>query len=217
MSDLARIHILKKQAGLDDDAYRDLLERETGKRSARALSPRERQAVIRALMRLQGPVLELAADRSAYARKLRALWCTGYWLGVIDTRAPEAMRAFLKRQTGLDSDRFLRDPKDADKAIEALKDWIRRKTANPGLFRIEKGLPAIYNNPQFQVVLHVWSKLAAVQAAPSSTLTGYLIDTFGHGDPERLNGADWIAVHRELGTLYRATLVRRGARGTRRP
>ena len=34
---LARVHLLAKQSGLEEDAYRDLLERETGRRSAAVL------------------------------------------------------------------------------------------------------------------------------------------------------------------------------------
>lgn len=215
MTTLARIHVLKKQAALDEDSYRDLMQRETGKRSAKDLTAAERRAFIGVLTGLQRRF-----DRSSrealqpYAAKLRALWISGYWLGVISERSDTAMQAFLKRQTGLDSDRFLRNPQDGEKAIEALKDWIRRKTGNAGLFRIEAGLPALYNDPRFQVVLHLWSELIARNAAPCSTLTGYLIDTFGHGDPERLTGSDWAVVHQGLGTLSRGT-VSHGVRGRR--
>ena len=47
--DLARIHLGKKQVGLDDEAYRDLLKSLTGKISAAALNFRERNQVITAL------------------------------------------------------------------------------------------------------------------------------------------------------------------------
>lgn len=35
---LAKVHIAKKDLGLDDDVYRDLLQREFGKRSAKSLT-----------------------------------------------------------------------------------------------------------------------------------------------------------------------------------
>ncbi len=44
--DLARIHLLKKDLGLDDDSYRDLLEKLTGKRSAGKLTGPERNKVL---------------------------------------------------------------------------------------------------------------------------------------------------------------------------
>ncbi len=44
--DLRRIHAGQRFLGLDDDNYRDLLERLTGKRSAADLDPRQRRLVI---------------------------------------------------------------------------------------------------------------------------------------------------------------------------
>ena len=46
---LAVVHVGKKELGLDDDTYRDLLERITSKRSARDLKIEELNKVIRAL------------------------------------------------------------------------------------------------------------------------------------------------------------------------
>lgn len=43
---LAKIHIGKKQLGLDDDTYRDVLWRLTGKRSAKELSVRQLRQVL---------------------------------------------------------------------------------------------------------------------------------------------------------------------------
>jgi hypothetical protein len=185
-------------------SYRDLMERETGKRSAKDLSDADRLAFIRALNRLQPAAKRAAKSIGPYATKLQALWIAGYNLGVIDNRSDRALRAFLKRQTDLDHSRFLRNPQDADKAIEALKDWIRRKTGNAGLFRIEAGLPWVYNDPRFQVVLHLWSDLVSRGAAPASTLTGYLTGEFGQDDPAALSGADWIGLQNTLGQLRRS-------------
>jgi phage gp16-like protein len=46
MSSLAKIHIGKKQLGLAEDDYRDLLERTTGKRSSASMSEGQRQSVL---------------------------------------------------------------------------------------------------------------------------------------------------------------------------
>ncbi len=45
-NDLAKIHLLKKDLGLDDDSYRDMLEKLTGKRSAGKLTGPERNKVL---------------------------------------------------------------------------------------------------------------------------------------------------------------------------
>lgn len=50
--DLARIHLAKKQLGLDDASYRDILRSCTGKTSAGELNPRERFKVLQTLLQL---------------------------------------------------------------------------------------------------------------------------------------------------------------------
>ncbi|MGO1072289.1 phage protein GemA/Gp16 family protein [Lysobacter sp. CA199] len=62
---LARIHMAQQQAGLDDDAYRDLLERVTGKRSASAMTPGEHLAVLGEFARLapRGRAVRAAAKK----------------------------------------------------------------------------------------------------------------------------------------------------------
>jgi len=50
--DLARIHLAKKELGLDDDAYRTLLQGLVKKTSAADLTARERWHVLKALERL---------------------------------------------------------------------------------------------------------------------------------------------------------------------
>ncbi len=50
--DLARIHLAKKELGLDDDTYRSLLKTITGKDSASDLGPGERWKVLCELGRL---------------------------------------------------------------------------------------------------------------------------------------------------------------------
>ena len=54
--ELAKIHVLKKQVGLDDeDSYRDMLEAQTGKRSAGNMSKAERHKVIKHLQKSVNP------------------------------------------------------------------------------------------------------------------------------------------------------------------
>lgn len=135
MNALARIHVLKKQAGLADEDYRDLLEGATGKSSAKEMTADERQHVIDKLVLLvggksgqdvRGPSKAQRAS-GPYAKKLQALWMALHDLGVVRDRHDSAMLAFVERQTKLSHIRFLRDPKDAAKAIEALKDMAARR------------------------------------------------------------------------------------------
>ncbi|WP_298815448.1 regulatory protein GemA [uncultured Roseibium sp.] len=138
MNAYAKIHVLKRNAGLDEDSYRDLLERETGKRSSKGMTTAEQRKAIQAIERLlpEGDAGNQGTARAIgpFAKKLQALWIAGYNLGVVDARSDKAMMDFLKRQTGLDHHRFLQDSRDATRAIDALKLWIRRETGNDALF-----------------------------------------------------------------------------------
>lgn len=129
MSALAKLHIAKKQLGLDDDTWRDLLERETGKRSSKDMSEGERGRVLDVLKK-QGfkPVSKGSRKglEGPYAAKLQALWIAGWNLGLIREKDDAALLAFVKRQTGIDHTRFLRYHDDATRAIEALKAWLAR-------------------------------------------------------------------------------------------
>ncbi len=87
MNAYAKIHVLKRNANLDDDTYRDLLERETGKRSCKGMAQAEQLQVISALQKLlpeQDPNAALGKRATGkYAKKLQALWIAGHNLGVI--------------------------------------------------------------------------------------------------------------------------------------
>lgn len=126
---IATIHTLRRNAGLDEDTYRDLLESETGKRSAKDLTVRESSRVIE---RLRGTTDGIAAGAVAgldtnVGRKLRALWIAGYDLGIVHNRTDRAMLSYLERQTGVSHVNFLREPSAGARAIEGLKAWLARE------------------------------------------------------------------------------------------
>ncbi len=208
MNAYAKIHVLKKNANLDDDTYRDLLERETGKRSCKGMASAEQLKVISALQRLlpeQDP--NAAQGKRAtgkFAKKLQALWIAGYNLGVIANKSDEAMIAFLQRQTGLDHHRFLQDGRDANKAIDALKMWLRRSTQNYDLFTQDQNQSPILNDYRFQICLHIWAELAKVGKEPAQNLTTYMVACCGKDYPGSLNSTDWIQLMNRLGKFYRS-------------
>lgn len=126
---IAMIHTLRRHAGLDEGTYRDLLESETGKRSAKDLTVRESSRVIE---RLRGTTNGIAAGAVAgldtpVGSKLRALWIAGYDLNVVRDRTDRAMLSFLERQTGVSHVNFLREPGAGSRAIEGLKSWLARE------------------------------------------------------------------------------------------
>ncbi|WP_029061314.1 regulatory protein GemA [Labrenzia sp. DG1229] len=203
MTAIAKIHVLKNQAKLDDDTYRDILERETGKRSSKGMSHVEQLKVISALKTI-APKQDGQRATGKFARKLQALWIAGYNLGVVSNKSDQAMMAFLKRQTGIEHHRFLQDGNDANKAIDALKLWIRRKTHSEFLFTRKKNRSPIQNDFRFQVCIHIWSQLVALDKAPAGTLTTYLYSIGGQEDLRQFSSNDWIRAMNRLGKLYRS-------------
>ncbi|WP_019219119.1 phage protein GemA/Gp16 family protein [Bartonella florencae] len=123
---LAAIHMSKRALGLDDETYRALLYRLTGKYSAKDLSVLEKRLVMDE-MRACGFQPKAKLLEGKYAKKLQALWIAGWNLGIIRDRSDQALVRFVKRQTGIDHIRFLRDSDDACRAIEALKSWLQRE------------------------------------------------------------------------------------------
>ncbi|MBB5046768.1 phage gp16-like protein [Rhodopseudomonas rhenobacensis] len=120
---IAMIHLLAKQAGIDDDCRRDVMEAVCGKRSARDLTAIE---AVNVIDRLKGASKSADID-GPYGKKIRALWISAWNLGVVHNRTDAAMLAFVERQTGIERTRWLRAAKDARKAVEALKQWLARE------------------------------------------------------------------------------------------
>lgn len=206
MTALAQIHVLKNQAKLDDDTYRDILERETGKRSSKGMSHGEHLKVINALTAI-APKQDGRRAIGRFAGKLQALWIAGYNLGVVSNKSDQAMTAFLKRQTGLEHHRFLQDGNDANKAIDALKLWIRRKTRNADLFTQDRNASPLQNDFRFQICLHIWSQLVVLDKVPAASLTSYLYSIGGQEDLRLMTSNDWIQAMNRLGKLYRSVKI----------
>lgn len=136
-AELGKIHIAKKQLGLDEETYRGLIHHVTGKRSAGELDSTERRAVLdemgrrgfRPQPRDHGRgrrARPTPAAQHRQARKARALWLSLYYLGEVRDPAEAAMDSFIARQCGISSAAWMKDPADARKVVEALKSWCVR-------------------------------------------------------------------------------------------
>lgn len=126
------IHVAKRELALDDDAYRDILERLTGKRSSADLSTRQLDAVLKELKRLgfkpkpakkAGP---MPREGSPQARMIRALWIELGKAGKVRDRSEAALQKWFDRTTGVSHMRFA-TPGDFNRAIEAIKNWAERE------------------------------------------------------------------------------------------
>ena len=209
MSALATIHVGLKQLGIEQDDARDLYERQTGKRSLRAMSAKEQESVIGELRRLGFTRASTGSRKrleGRFAKKLQALWIAAWNLGLVRDRRDEALISFVKRQTGIDHVRFLRHPEDAAKAIEALKGWMER----------EAGVTWGRSNG-YAFLKHDAGKIAWAQFAklfPGATLMGNRGDfhravgaALGHDVPlaglGALTPADWRTVMNAFGDKIR--------------
>ncbi len=137
---LAKVHVAKKQLGLDDDTYRDLVELVTGERSSGACNTAQLVDLVAELekrgfkpvalnggKRTSAPKKAGARRRADHpvARKARALWISLHQLGEIDNPSEQALEAFAKRQLGVEQLQWA-DQGQGYKLIEALKRMAER-------------------------------------------------------------------------------------------
>lgn len=151
---IAKVKVGQKALGLDEDSYRDLLERETGRRSAGDCSLDQLRTVVARMVLLgfqpttaRNPqpgryarASNLGGARradSAVARKARALWISLHQLGVIDNPSEQALEAFGRRQLGVAKLQWA-DASHSDGLIEALKAMAERA----GWSQDVRGVPA---------------------------------------------------------------------------
>lgn len=156
---LAAIHVLKSKLRMSEDDYRALLANLTGKTSAKALTDAERGRV-RAHMQALGEKLGVASPRwrgagnfkasaqyraaTPMERKVHAMWSALTRAGVIRNGSKQALRAWVKRQTGCDALQFC-TAAQMHALIEALKEWQQRAEERAQTGR--NALPANYGPP----------------------------------------------------------------------
>lgn len=158
---LAKIHLGKKALGLADDAYRDLLERLTGRRSAKDLGDAQIGAVLAEFKRLgfrdappkRAGMRRLARDGQSL--KIRALWLTLHQAGEVRDPAEAAICAFARTRCGAEGDDLSwMDPADKRAVIEALKQWSARID-----------LPSGPDGPEWPAFIRwQWARLRALDA-----------------------------------------------------
>jgi phage gp16-like protein len=121
------IHVARRELKLDEDAYRDLMETVTGRRSSKDLNDRQRHRFIEHLKKI-GFTPKRAApqdDHDSRQTKARALWHALALAGQIGHDTDDTFNAYVKRQVGADHWRFLNDHQRTT-VIESLKRWARR-------------------------------------------------------------------------------------------
>lgn len=125
---LAKIHVAKNQLNLDDDQYRDVLRRVTGKDSAAQCRYSQLVDLINEFKALGWETPKKKAFRRAPSdgiKKIYALWGELQTAGAVQSTDKTALDAFVKKYTGIDSVQWLQ-PAQQQKIIEILKQWIKR-------------------------------------------------------------------------------------------
>lgn len=136
---LAKVHIAKKDLGLTDEHYRDVLERFTGQRSAAGLSEAQlikvlkhfesegfKPKVIAGAKATSAPKSGRRPADHPMARKARAMWISLHQLGVVQDPSESALEAFAKRQLKVDALQWA-NQRQGFRLIEALKAWAERE------------------------------------------------------------------------------------------
>lgn len=210
MSRLAMVHVARKQLGLDEEGYRDVLERVTGRRSAKDLTPHQLDLVIGEFKRLGFAPTSKPVRRGLegpYAAKLQALWIAAWNLGVVRDKSDKALTAFILRQTGIPASRWLRYPEDARKVIEALKAWLGREGGVE--WTPIKGAHAAFNDPRCRIVNAQFARLVTLAGAEGIGPMSYVRQVTGKWSCREYEAADWMALMNRLGTEIRAAKARR--------
>ena len=135
-SDLAKIHLAKKQCGMQDIEYRTLVQAVSKGRtdSAGELDVRERGILLSRFRKLgfrstrskqnPRPGRDPAA-KSPLAKTARAMWLWGADIGLVRDRSERALAAFCKAITGADDLAFT-DAFAQSKAVEGIKAMLLR-------------------------------------------------------------------------------------------
>ncbi|MEQ8747331.1 regulatory protein GemA [Pyruvatibacter sp.] len=174
---IRKIHVGKRELGLDDDTYRDLVERVTGKRSAADCDVNQLTLVVDEMKARGFHVKQMGQHKGqrkgpAQLAKMRALWITAWCLRIVRDRRDSALLAFTVRQTGRPVGALhWVTPDDANKVIEALKDMCTRA-----------GFDVPANGQEAKHHLAVW-------LAAELRTGGYKVP-FSRADLDRMSGTD---------------------------
>ena len=118
---------------------KELLADRYGLESAKYLTRWQTDDFLRYLRKLQNPAGDTKGRKPVYyqdrsARKVFMLWKSLADAGVIKNRSEKAMDTFVKRQTGVASLRWCKEPHHFSALIETLKAWGNREaTPAPSL------------------------------------------------------------------------------------
>lgn len=111
-----------RRLGIDKEARKDIQQQIVGSASMAEMTHVQLSKLLDHLNRdWQG-----TNPSRPHLAKIKALWWSVYWLGLIDEPGEKALSTFVKRQTGVAALRFL-DSRQSFSVIEGLKQWLERE------------------------------------------------------------------------------------------
>ena len=155
---LRTLHARARELGIDDDLRRSIQLGVTGKESAADMTVAELRHVLDSFSRKRAPRGD-ELPRHAMTKKLRALWISGWHLGVVRDRTDEALCAYVAQALGLDAARWAKDRMPA--AVEEIKRLLAREAGvdwSPVEIRCD-GRVETRDAPRVRVLEAQWRRL----------------------------------------------------------
>lgn len=161
--ELAKLHIARKNCGLDDDAWIELVVRvsadfrggiEGAVTSSGEMNAAERRALLNRLTKMgfraappRGRESDWIETKIPHLRKVLAQWFDLVRIGAVQTEsAKRSLRKFVKKMTGVDNIQWL-TAEQANAVIEACKGWKNKFEAAHQIVSKETPPPPPSKNP----------------------------------------------------------------------
>ena len=185
-----------RELGIDNQARHKLQTDVTGVSSMTKMSDSD---LNRLLTALKTPLVKDTRVSSSLlpvnfmTAKIRALWISAYWLGVVKSKDDAALAAWMCRQTGFGSATWI-TPGAMSKLIDALKLWMTR---SGGVVWTE--------NPTLDIIYALWEQVENEKRCLLSLDSWIAIKFKSSVDFRKMNTAQHNEIIRELGKLLRAS------------
>lgn len=126
---IRKIQVARRDLAMEEESYRAMLARVTGRDSLKTMTPQEMERVLREFERLgfvgkkKVRKFRPSSDKP-YVRLIFALWREMSPM-LRSEGSEEALRTFIMKMAGVDAPQFLNEPQ-ARRVIEGLKKWRDR-------------------------------------------------------------------------------------------
>ncbi len=132
---LTKIHIAKKDLNLDDDTYRAMLMRITGKNSCKTMTIGELYKVLGSFeskgFKVKSKPFKKVTSKNNLVPKMLAIWNDMYRNKIITDNSPQALTAFARKMINRKDNILILNLQALNKdeailVIETLKQWQKR-------------------------------------------------------------------------------------------